>query len=113
MVPITLFGKSFIEMLNADEAPFSMLCSIPTSARSTTWKCWRIWLWKSRGQRSCEKVVGDVARKTPVLHSVPNVLHSSLCLNELSGHAIEMRGVPALAGGKPTRHKGGVVIIYN
>jgi hypothetical protein len=49
-------------------------------------------------ERSPEKAVQDLARKTPSMHSTPNVLHSSLCLSELSGHPIQLRRVPARPG---------------
>jgi len=43
------------------------------------------------GARTREKVVGDFAAKTPVMHSAPNVVHTSICLGELNGHHTEMR----------------------
>jgi hypothetical protein len=64
---------------------------------------------ESPGQRTVERIVADVARKTPIMHSTPNVSHFTLCMGELLGHPIEMRGVPAIAGGRAVRHSDGKV----
>jgi hypothetical protein len=63
---------------------------------------------KSRGERTREKVVADVALKTPAVHSYPNVLHASICLTELLGRPIEMDRRPVVGGGLPVRHEGKV-----
>lgn len=98
MGPITLFDKSFLEMLNVDEAALfdalfsANICPIfYTEVLADLDK-------EPPGERSQEKIVADLARKTPVMHSTPNVLHATMCLTELSGHPIEMRRVPARAG---------------
>ena len=114
MGPIALFDKSFIEMLSLDEATMfnslysSVICPIfYTEVLADLSK-------KPPGQRTAEKIVADVARKTPILHSAPNVTHSTLCIEELLGHPIEMRGVPAIAGGRPVRHSDGKVgVVYD
>jgi hypothetical protein len=114
MGPIVLFDKSFIEMLSLDEATMfdslysSVICPIfYTEVLADLSK-------ELPGQRTVEKIVADVARKTPILHSAPNVTHSTLCMEELLGHPIEMRGVPAIAGGRPVRHSDGKVgVVYD
>jgi hypothetical protein len=114
MGPIVLFDKSFIEMLSLDEATMfdslysSVICPIfYTEVLADLSK-------ELPGQRTVEKIVADVARKTPILHSAPNVTHSTLCMEELLGHPIEMRGVPAIAGGRPVRHTDGKVgVVYD
>jgi hypothetical protein len=113
MGPIVLFDKSFIEMLNLDEATMfdslysSVICPIfYTEVLADLSK-------ESPGQRTVERIVADVARKTPILHSAPNVSHSALCMSELIGQPVEMRGVPAIAGGKAVRQSDGKVgVIY-
>jgi hypothetical protein len=113
MGPIVLFDKSFVEMLNIDEAAVfdtlysSVICPIfYTEVLADLSK-------QPPGQRTAERIVADVARKTPIMHATPNVLHSTLCLGELLGHSIEMRGVPAIAGGRPVRQSDGrVSVVY-
>lgn len=61
--------------------------------------------------RTREKVVADVAKKTPVIHSYPNVSHLTLCVNELLGFPVEMRGFPTIHGGTPVMHKGKVALV--
>lgn len=112
MGPITLFDKSFLEMLNVDEAALfdalfsANICPIFYAEVLAD-------LDKDPpGERTQEKIVADVARKTPVMHSTPNVLHATMCLTELSGHPIEMRRVPARPGGVPVRLDDKVGVIY-
>ena len=64
------------------------------------------------GDRTREKVVADVANKTPSIHSYPNVLHTSICLRELAGYAVEMDGRPIVGGGQPVRVGGKVGVYY-
>ncbi len=114
MGPIALFDKSFIEMLSLDEATLfdslysSVICPIfYTEVLADLSK-------EPPGQRTVERIVADVARKTPILHSAPNVAHSTLCMQELLGNPIEMRGVPAIAGGRPVRRSDGKVgVVYD
>lgn len=114
MGPITLFDKSFLEMLNVDEASVfdalysTVICPIfYLEVLADLSK-------KPRDERTAERLVVDVAKKTPIMHSTPNVLHSTVCLGELAGHAVEMRQVPVRAGGRPGRtSEGEVGIIYD
>ena len=75
MGPIALFDKSFIEMLNLDQAALfdfmflSNICPIYlTEVLADLEK-------EKPGERTREKVVADVAKKTPVVHSYPNIMH--------------------------------------
>jgi len=52
--------------------------------------------------RAAEQVVGDIANKTPEMGASPNVSHSSLCLANLCGEKVELRGFPVLARGIQT-----------
>ena len=48
------------------------------------------------------------------MHSTPNVLHTTICMSELTGNAVEMRRVPVRSGGKPVRRPDGTVgVIYD
>jgi hypothetical protein len=114
MGPIALFDKSFIEMLNIDEAAVfdclysSVMCPIfYTEVLADLSK-------EPPGQRSAERIVGDVAKKTPIMQSTPNVLHATICTTELAGKSVEMRRVPVISGGKPVRRPDGTVgVIYD
>src|SRR5215813_8162294 len=64
------------------------------------------------GRRTREKIVADLANKTPSVHSYPNVIHSSICLAELLGYPIEQRRVPVIAGGQPVRSDGKIGVYY-
>lgn len=113
MGPITLFDKSFLEMLNADQAALfdalfsTVICPIfYTEVLADLEK-------QAPGARTVEKVVQDIARKTPVMHSTPNMLHVGICLAELNGHRIDLRRVPVLAGGVPVPSGDGVGVLYD
>jgi hypothetical protein len=114
MGPITLFDKSFVEMLNIDEAAIfdclysSIICPIfYTEVLADLSK-------EPPGQRTAERIVADVAKKTPIMHSTPNVLHTTICMSELAGNPVEMRRVPVRSGGKPVRRADGTVgVIYD
>src|SRR5437016_1384751 len=112
MGPITLFDKSFIEMLNLDEAALFDVLFITNICPIYYVEVLADLEKENPGERTREKVVADVARKTPVLHSTPNISHADLCMGELHGHPIEMRHVPTVAGGRPFRDDGGVGIAY-
>jgi hypothetical protein len=64
------------------------------------------------GERTREKVVADLAIKTPSAHSYPNVLHSSICLQELLGWQVAMHHRPMVGGGQPIRFQGKVGVYY-
>jgi len=114
MGPIALFDKSFLQMLNVDEAVVfdalysAVICPIfYTEVLADLAK-------ESQGDRTVERMVADLVRKTPIMHSTPNQLHSSICLTELSGNPIEMRCVPVRAGGTAVRNADGEVgIIFD
>ncbi len=101
MGPLTLFDKSFLEMISIDEAAIfdclfsSVICPVFFSETLAD-------LSKVGGRAHPEKLVADIARKTPILGSYPNVFHRSLLENELRGQPTNLRGVPAIAHGKFT-----------
>jgi len=112
MGPIVLFDKSFIEMLNVDEAAlfdFLFLTNICpmflTEVLADLEK-------EKPGERTREKIVADLANKTPSAHSYPNLMHASICLAELRGRKVEMDRRPVVGGGRPVRHQGKVGVFY-
>lgn len=112
MGPILLFDKSFIEMLSVDHAAiFDALFS--TNICPIYYVEVLADLEKQvLSGRTPEKAVGDMARKTPVFHSYPNMSHVTVCLTELLGRKVEVRGVPVVGGGRPVRRKGKVGIFH-
>src|ERR1700688_4879376 len=78
MGPIVLFDKSFIEMMNVDEAALfdflfpSNICPIFLTEVLADLER------EKPGERTREKIVVDLARKTPCAHSYPNLLHAWL-----------------------------------
>ena len=112
MGPIVLFDKSFIEMLNVDEAALfdflflSNICPMFfTEVLADLEK-------EKPGERTREKIVADLAKKTPAAHSYPNVMHASICLTELDGMPISLDRRPVLGGGRPVRVRGEVGVYY-
>jgi hypothetical protein len=62
---------------------------------------------KPRRGRVAKDFVRDVAFKTPERNSVPNIHHSSLVLESLFGHKIDLNDFrPKIAGGIPTESNG-------
>lgn len=113
MGPIALFDKSAIEMLNVDEAAvfdclfMTNLCPIYlVEVLADLQK-------KETSGRDHRKVVADMARKTPVIRTYPNVLHTTMCLNELLGNPVGMDCRPAVGGGRAVKHAGKVSIVFD
>ena len=113
MSPIVLFDKSFLHSLSVDEAAvfdvlfmsnITPLFFIETLADLRK---------KMSDGRTPEQVVGNLALKTPKMHSSPNMLHTSVAVAELTGHPIDMRGVPVVAGGRAVRSGGKDGIIFD
>jgi len=52
--------------------------------------------------RPPEEIVRNIASKTPTAGSLPNIHHLTLCIRNLLGEEIEMRGVPIITGGIPS-----------
>ena len=97
--PILIFDKSTLESLSVDEAVWldahylvniTPLFFVETLADLEK---------EIRKRRSPEQVVGNLAEKTPS-GGHPNVHHVSICVGELLGHPVEMRGVPVVGGGE-------------
>jgi hypothetical protein len=112
MGPIVLFDKSFIEMLNVDEAALFDFLYLTNICPMFLTEVLADLEKETAGERTREKIVADVARKTPSAHSYPNVLHHTICLTELHGRRFPMDGRPVLGGGRPVRLQGEVGVYY-
>lgn len=108
MGPITLFDKSFLQSLSMDESVwfdhyfYSNICplfyvetladlsktSLPTG-------------------RTPEREVSIIAGKTPETSGGPCRHHHDLCVAELKGHRVPMRGQIPVAGARPVRSSSG------
>jgi hypothetical protein len=101
--PILIFDKSALESLSVDEGVW-----LDNFYRTTLTPLFFVEtladLEKAVADgRTPEAVVGNLALKTPMKNSLPNVHHRTLALGELLGHAVEMRHFPIVAGGRPVR----------
>ena len=83
MGPITLFDKSFLQSLSADEAVwfdhFSLPVVCPIFYVETLAD-----LAKEPGKRSVEEIVADISRKFPEWSGAPCGFHIDMCVNNLS-----------------------------
>lgn len=113
MGPITLFDKSFLEMLSVDEAAIFDMLDMGNVSPVFMVEAIADLSKVPPGSRTVEKIVSDLANKSPSLHSYPNVEYSRLCLGELFGQRVEMRGVPARGGGRIVRKDEKLVLIYD
>ncbi len=111
MGPIIIFDKSTLESLSVDEAVWldahysaniTPLFFVETLADLEK---------EAREGRTPEQVVGNLAEKTPDAGQ-PNVHHVPLCVNELLGDTIEMRGAIILAGGESVESGGRRGIVF-
>ncbi len=115
MGPITLFDKSFLQSLSLDESVWfdhffypnvcplfyvETLADLTKTAGPSGW--------------SAEDGVRIIADKTPVLSGGPCVHHRELCISDLMGMRIPMRGQIPVGGARPVQstegHKG---IVYD
>lgn len=100
---MAVFDKSFLQSLSVDEAVvFDVLFMSNITPLFFVETLADLKKQMSDG-RTAEQVVGNLARKTPQLHSYPNTHHLTLCASELLGESVEMAGRPAVAHGKPFR----------
>ena len=106
MGPISLFDKSFLQSLSADEAVwfdhFSLPVVCPVFYVETLAD-----LAKEATKRTAEEVVADIARKFPEWSGSPCYFHIDLCVQDLLGANVVMDGRIPRPGGRPV--KGGTV----
>jgi hypothetical protein len=111
MKPVSVFDKSFLHSLNLEEAAiFDVLFTsniTPLFFIETLADLEK----EVRGGRSPEAVVGNLAAKSPRLHSYTNLSHWTLCWRDLLGDTVRMEHLPVLGGGRAVRlpDKTGVV----
>lgn len=100
--PVLIFDKSTLQSLSIDEScwldnffrcnitPLFFVETLADLEKEVT-----------RG-RPPEEIVRNIASKTPTAGSLPNIHHLTLCIRNLLGEEIEMRGVPIITGGIPS-----------
>jgi hypothetical protein len=100
MGPITLFDKSFLQMLSVNESVwfdnFFLTNVCPLFYIETLAD-----LEKSvREGRTPEQEVGVIADKFPEMHGTPSGYHIHQCLGDLMGYPAPMTGQIPIAGGR-------------
>jgi hypothetical protein len=114
MGPVLIFDKSTLQSLSPDEAVWldnfflsniTPLFFIETLADLEK---------QVRGGRTAEDVVGNLAYKTPDMHSSPSIHHMTLLEGELRGLGqVDMRyGRPILHGGQPIELAGKMGVLF-
>jgi hypothetical protein len=98
--PIIIFDKSTLQSLSADEAVWLDAFYYPNITPLFFVETLADLDKEMEEGRLPEQVVGKLAEKTPT-GGHPNLHHEALCANELLGHPVEMRRVPAISGGEP------------
>jgi hypothetical protein len=111
--PILIFDKSTLQSLNVDEAVwldnFFMSNITPLFFIETLSDLEK----EVRKGKTPERVVGEIAYKTPDMSPRSNVHHMALAWGELLGKGeIEMRGFPILGRGQPVMLEGCTGIVY-
>lgn len=103
MGPILIFDKSFLESLTLDESVwldnFFLTNIIPVFYVETLADLEKEGK-KGKIARSPEELVGELANKTPVMASVPNMFHLRLVVENLLGREVEMTNRPIISGGQ-------------
>jgi len=98
MGPITLFDKSFLQALSAEESVwfdnffYPVICPIFfVETMADLWK-------KPRPGKTAEEEVGIIANKCPEMQGTPCYFHEELCLGDLTGSHVPMDGRIPRAG---------------
>ena len=113
MGPMSLFDKSFVQMLSLDEAVifdalFSSVIAPPFYSEVLAD------LAKEPKQGGpAEKAVAGLAEKTPIMHCYPAGFHTDLIFAELIGATIPLNGQVPRGGAHASVDKDGkVVVVY-
>jgi len=113
MLPVALFDKSFLHSLNPEQAA-TFDVQFMTNITPLFFMEKLADLDKEvRDGRTPEQVVGNLAGKTPRLHSYSNVRHWALCWSDLLGDTIQMQGKPVPRGGRAVRAAGKDGVVYD
>jgi hypothetical protein len=113
MGPMAIFDKSFLHSLNMEEAAVFDVLFMSNIAPVFFIETLADLEKEVRGGRSPEQVVGNLAAKTPKLHSYPNLNHWVLCWTDLLGTPIEMDRKPKLGGGRAVEVPGKTGLVFD
>lgn len=109
MGPMTLFDKSFLQMLTVDEAVmfdhFFMTSLCPVFLIEVLGDL-------AKDGSDPQRMVETLARKTPCRHIYPNAFHLHLVRDELAGGIVEVEGHPAVLGGRYVRNASGLHLVH-
>lgn len=106
MGPITLFDKSFLQMLSTDEAVwfdhYFLGVVAPIFFVETLADLGK----PARAGKTPEEEVAIIAAKTPEISGVPCHFHQELCIHDLLGHRVPMNSQVPVAGARQVRRAG-------
>ena len=113
MGPVTLFDKSFLQSLSEDESVwfdnFFLTNVCPIFYVETLADLEK----KVRDDRTAEQEVGLIADKFPEMNCHPNAYHALLCVGNLLGHEVPMRGhIQLPPGGRLVRSEMGIGFVH-
>lgn len=109
---MSIFDKSFIHAINADEAAvFDM--HFMSNVTPLFFVEVLADLEKTDQSEGREALVKSLAAKTPVWGSYTNMPHRDLVAGELMGNSLEIRGVPILGKGRRVRTNDGLGTVYD
>lgn len=112
MGPITLFDKSFLQSLSANESVwfdhFFLTNVCPIFYVETLADLEKAILKRP----TPEQEVGLIAEKFPDMHGTPNAYHVALCLDDLLGHRVPMTGQILVAGGRRVKVDGKTSAVF-
>ena len=114
MGPSLIFDKSTLESLNEDDSiwleNFFINNITPTFYVETLADLQPSI--KNPRSREPEKIIKEIAKKTPIRSSYPNVHFQRLIIGNLFGQQIEMDGRPIVGGGQPKITKDGKIGVH-
>lgn len=112
MGPIIIFDKSTLQSLNVDESVWLDTFYLPNITPLFFVETLADLEKEVDRGRTPEQVVGNLAEKAPT-QGLPNVHHVTLCSYELLGQTVELRGVPAISGGRPVVSGGHRGVVFD
>ena len=103
MGPLTLFDKSFLQCLSADEAVWFDHFFMPVVCPLFYVETLADLAKKPRTGMTAEEEVGRIARKFPEAHGTPVVFHLTLWMGNLEGARVPMNGQVPVANARRVR----------